>query len=293
VLPNGNVTFVTPMTGAAVQFIPPYSQTVKFDDMLPNAGLSFAPWQNHMFYLSYAEGLSAPRTDNLYAVIRLPDGSVGRPTPESETTKAYDLGWRVNHANTLASLAIYRIDYTNRIVSTFDPDLGFSVDRNVGDVKIQGLEGQIGQRLGQLVTFNLSAAYNDSELLENVPTSATTFLATTGKQLVETPKWTYTARMDINATDDLHVGLQAKRVGDRFGTDLNDEVAPGYTVVDLDAAYSFKIPGFDSAQLQLNVVNLLDEKYFGNISSGVGGTSVAFYSIGAPRTVSAAFRVDF
>ena len=293
VLPNGNVTFVTPMTGAAVQFIPPFSQTVKFDDMLPNAGLSFTPWQNHQFYLSYAEGLSAPRTDNLYAVIRLPDNSIGRPTPESETTKAYDLGWRVNHANTLASLAIYRIDYTNRIVSTFDPDLGFSVDRNVGDVKIQGLEGQIGQRLGQLVTFNLSAAYNDSELLENVPTSATTFLATKGKQLVETPKWTYTARMDINATDDLHVGLQAKRVGDRFGTDLNDEVAPGYTVVDLDASYSFKIPGFDSAQLQLNVVNLLDEEYFGNISSGVGGTSVAFYSIGAPRTVSAAFRVDF
>ena len=26
------------------------------------------------------------------------------------------------------------IDYTDRIVSSFDPDLGFSVDRNVGDV---------------------------------------------------------------------------------------------------------------------------------------------------------------
>jgi len=141
VLPNGNVTFVTPMTGQPVQFIPPYSQTVKFDKVLPNAGLSFTPWQNHQFYLSYAEGLSAPRTDNLYAVISLADGSIGRPTPESETTKAYDLGWRVNHANTLASLAVYRIDYKNRIVSTFDPDLGFSVDRNVGNVKIQGFEG--------------------------------------------------------------------------------------------------------------------------------------------------------
>jgi iron complex outermembrane recepter protein len=291
-LANGNVTFVTPMTGAAVEFIPPYSQKVKFDDLMPNAGLSFTPWENHQLYLSYAEGLSAPRTDNLYAVIRLPDGSIGRPTPESETTKAYDFGWRLNNARTLASLAIYRIDYKNRIVSTFDPDLGFSVDRNVGDVKIQGLEGQIGRRIGELVTFNLSAAYNDSELLQDVPT-ATTPIQTKGNQLVETPKWTFSARMDIKATDNMRFGLQAKKVGDRFGTDLNDEVAPGYTVVDLDGSYSFHLPGFDAAQLQLNVVNLLDEKYLGNISSGVGGTSVAFYSIGAPRTVSAAFRVNF
>jgi len=143
-----------------------------------------------------------------------------------------------------------------------------------------------------MVTLNLSAAYNDSELLQNVPTSTTPIL-TKGKQLVETPKWTFAARMDVEATDNLHFGLQAKKVGDRFGTDLNDEVAPGYTVVDLDGSYGFKLPGFDKAQLRLNVVNLLDEKYFGNISSGTGGSSVAFYSIGAPRTVSAEFHVEF
>ena len=100
--------------------------------------------------------------------------------------------------------------------------------------------------------------------------------------------------MDITATDNLHVGLQAKKVGDRFATDNNDEVAPGYTVVDLDLNYSFKVPGFDNAELQLNVTNLLDEEYFGNISSGTGvGTSVGFYSIGAPRTVVGSIRFNF
>ncbi len=44
-------------------------------------------------------------------------------------------------------MAVYRIDYTNRIVSTFDSTLGFSVDRNVGDVKVDGVDFQIGQRL--------------------------------------------------------------------------------------------------------------------------------------------------
>ncbi len=284
---TGNVIFVNPMTGAAVQFIPPYSETVKFDDIMPNAGLTFRPWDNHSFYLSYAEGLSAPRTDNLYAVVRLPDGSIVRPTPESETTKAYDLGWRLNTGSTMASVALYRIDYTNRIVSTFNADLGYSEDRNVGDAKIQGFDAQIGQRLGSAVSVTASASFNDSELLGSLNPLLD------GKQLVETPEWTYAARVDVEVTDDVNFGLQGKKVGDRFATDNNDEVAKSYTVFDLDFTWGFKVPGFEGAQFQFNVTNLLDEEYFGNISSGTGGTSVGFYSIGAPRTAVASLRFNF
>jgi iron complex outermembrane receptor protein len=191
-------------------------------------------------------------------------------------------------------VALYRIDYTNRIVSSFDPDLGFSVDRNVGDVKIQGLDFQVGQRLGELVSLTASASYNDSELLDDIPTANPAApIPTAGKQLVETPKWTFAARADFQVTENLHAGLQGKKVGDRFGTDLNDEIAPGYTVFDLDLSYSFKLGGDNKAQIQLNVTNLTDEDYFGTISSGTGGTSVGFYSIGAPRTVMGSFRYDF
>jgi len=290
-LANGNVIFQANPMGAA-EYIAPYSQTVKFDDVLPNLGLSWSLTGNEQLYFSYAEGLSAPRTDNLYSVNRLPDGSIGRPTPESETTKAYDLGWRLNSSRTIASVALYRIDYKNRIVSSFDPSAGFSVDRNVGDVKIQGLDFQVGRRLGELVSLTASASYNDSELLENVPTR-TAFLATKGKQLVETPKWTFAARADFQVTENFRAGLQGKKVGDRFGTDLNDEIAPGYTVYDLDMSYSFKLVGDNKAQIQLNVTNITDENYFGTISSGVGAGSVGFYSVGAPRTAMASFRYDF
>jgi iron complex outermembrane receptor protein len=93
--------------------------------------------------------------------------------------------------------------------------------------------------------------------------------------------------------EDLRFALQAKQVGDRFGTDNNDEVAPSYTVVDLDASYSFELPRLKSAQVQLNVINLLDEEYYGNISSGTGGSSVAFYAIGAPRTITATLKFNF
>ncbi|HEY6124681.1 MAG TPA: TonB-dependent receptor, partial [Steroidobacteraceae bacterium] len=288
-LPNGNVTFApAPMGGTPVAFIPPYSETVEFDDLLPNAGLSFRPWDRHQFYLSYAEGLSAPRTDNLYSVVRNPGQTeVTRPTPESEMTKSIDLGWRLNHPTNIASLALYHIDYTNRIVSTFNEALGYSEDRNVGDVKIQGFDAQAGHRFGESLTLTVSASYNDSELEGSLNPLLD------GKQLVETPEWTYSARMDLDVTEDFYVGLQAKKVGDRFATDNNDEIAPGYTVVDIDLNYGFKLWGMERAELQLNVTNLLDEEYFGNISSGTGGTSVGFYSIGAPRTVVASIRFDF
>jgi iron complex outermembrane recepter protein len=288
-LANGNVTFApaAPM-GAAVEFIPPYSETVEFDDILPNAGLTFSPWESHTFYLSYAEGLSAPRTDNLYSVVRdNATGEIVRPTPESEMTKSIDLGWRLNHPSTIASFAVYHIDYTDRIVSTFNADLGYSEDRNVGDVKIQGFDGQVGRRFGDKFTATFSASYNDSELEGSLDPLLN------GKQLVETPEWTYASRLEYSASEDLRFALQGKHVGDRFATDNNDEVAPSYTVVDLDASYTFQIPGLESAQVQLNVINLFDEEYFGNISSGTGGTSVGFYSIGAPRTVTASFKFNF
>ncbi len=330
-LANGNVIFQNPMGTGQIQFISPYSETVEFDDILPNVGLSLTPWDKHMFYLSYAQGLSAPRTDNLYSVRRLADNSVGRPTPESETTKAYDLGWRYNGENILASLAVWKIDYTNRIASSFDPELGFSVDRNVGDVNLEGFEGQVGASLGRLVSVSGSVGYTKSELLEDFPFGLNALgqqqlLLIKGNELVETPNWTYALRMDLDVTENLQVGIEGKKTGDRFSTDANDEVGPAYTVFDFDLSYKFKVPGFESAELQLNVSNLTDEKYFGTISSGAGisplpcfnlttnandscrlstttaggpaagtvsGGGVGFFSIGAPRTALASIKFNF
>jgi iron complex outermembrane receptor protein len=320
-LANGNVIFQTNPMGA-IEFIAPYSETVKFDDVLPNIGFSFSPWDHHQFYLSYAAGLSAPRTDNLYSVRRQLDGTVGRPTPNSETTDSYDLGWRVNTERTMASVALWMIDYTDRIVSSFDPELGFSVDRNVGDVDMEGFEVQLGQRIGSAVQVSASAGYAKTELLENLSFGLNQLgqeqlLPLKGKELVETPEWTYALRADFDVTDNLHFGIQGKQVSERFSTDLNDEVTPAYTVFDLDLSYDFELPGFESAGLQFNVTNLTDEDYYGTISSSTGtnpqclntvtGVTAAcvnsagvvqtggagFFSISAPRTATLSFNLKF
>jgi iron complex outermembrane receptor protein len=297
-LANGNVTFVTPAMGSPVQFISPWSDEVKFDDILPNVGLSFRPWDAHMFYMSYAEGLSAPRTDNLYAVRRQPDGSVGTPTPESETTTAFDLGWRYSGSSTMATVALWKIDYTNRIVSSFDPELGFSVDRNVGDVDMWGAEAQIAQQFGETFSVSASASYTQTELQDNLPYGLTPpapalpppngveqFLMLEGNALVETPELQFSLRADWEPIENLHLGLQGKWVDERFSTDLNDETTPAYTVVDFDGSYSFGLGDDNSLELQVNVTNVLDEEYYSTISSGVGNAPLPCLREGAGDTV--------
>ena len=291
VRPNGNVVFINSAT--AVEYIAPYSETVKFNAVLPNVGLSYAVAEQQLVYVSYAGGLSAPRTDNLYSVRRQPDNSVGRPTPESEKTQSYDLGWRYTGSTLAAQVALWKSDYQNRIASAYDADLGFNVDRNLGDVALQGAELQLGRTPIADLTLNASAAFTSTELLQDTPSSSTTVILTKGKKLVETPDYTFGVRAEYRVLSALRVGLQGKYVGKRYSSDVNDYYAAPYKVFDLDARYALEFSKLKQVELQLNVINLFDEQYFGSISSSTGGTALPFYQLGSPRTAMMSLRVAF
>jgi iron complex outermembrane receptor protein len=110
-------------------------------------------------------------------------------------------------------------------------------------------------------------------------------------------------------TEDLSVGLQAKYVGERFATDVNDEISEAYTVADLDVRYDLTDTfGIRGAYVQVNVSNLFDEDYLGNISTGSNGLAVAqstdprvpdrsgqvrTYSLGSPRTAQITLGMKF
>ena len=295
-LANGNVQFAS--TGGT-QWVPPYETTLKYDAVLPNLGLVWRFSPGHSLYGSYAEGLSAPRTDNLYAPVRAADGSLDFSTIQPETTESFDLGYRFRGAGMIISAAGWYTEFDNRIVSSLDDDpdspfFNLRVDRNVGAVKQWGFDGQIGLELSDTLTFYVSAAYNDSELQDDLRVSATTVLPTAGKKIVETPDWTFGGRVDWQVMPNLNLGLQAKHVGDRFSTDVNDEVFPSYTVADFDARYDLtSAMGIRGAYVQVNVTNIFDELYLGNISTantaGIGRTG----SLGSPRTALVSLGLSF
>ncbi|HWA00318.1 MAG TPA: TonB-dependent receptor [Caulobacterales bacterium] len=262
---NGNGTVQTNEI-----YAPPFKATVKYDDVLPNVGVTWRPAAGHQIYFSYAEGLSDPRTDDLYSGITV--AQLGDVQPE--TTTAYDLGYRYQGGSMLFSATVWYNHFKNRIERSQDPlDPTLFYSRNVGEVDLWGADAAFGFRPMESLFLYAAASYTDSELKNG------------GFQVVDTPDWTFRARAEYELGG-LKLGAQVRYTGERFGNDANTaaEVAPSYTVVDMDARYDFgELFGIKDTYLQLNVINLFDEEYLAQMSSGTG-TGAALYNLGAPQT---------
>ncbi|ESQ94171.1 TonB-dependent receptor [Asticcacaulis benevestitus] len=306
---SGNVTL--PTSGSATQqYIPPISFEKEYKKTLPNLGVSYAFTETQSVYASYAEQISAPRTDNLYKYSRAAaaDSPLVVSVAEPETTKSIDIGYRYQSSTILLSTAFWSTKFKNRLVTTFDPETLLSIERNVGDVDQYGWDGQIGWQATEALSLYGSASYNHAELSNDLQLSPTTFLPTKGKMLVETPEWTYSGRIQWNPISQIQLGLQGKYVGERFTTDVNDEKVDAYTVFDLDATYT--LPFAKATYLQVNVTNLTDEVYLGSLGSGLNAQPIldvdptqvgnqvknavtTFHYRGAPRTTMITLKTKF
>ncbi|MEQ1490782.1 MAG: TonB-dependent receptor [Terricaulis sp.] len=262
----------------------PFRVTVDYSDVLPNVGLVYRPAEGHQIYVAYAETLSAPRTDDLYSGVQ--PGNI-QNSVEPETSRNYDIGYRYNGNDVLFSAGAFYNEFDNFIVRSFDPNTGETFSRNVGAVNRWGGEAQLGLQFNENLSLISTAAYNDSEVQNNLPgTTLGSFFATAGKQVVETPEWTFTNRLEYDGGD-FQIGVQQRFTGDRWRTDVNDLKAPEYTVFDFDANWDI----LENTSLRFNVVNLFDESYIGSISTANTGTPN--YNIGAPRTMWLTVRTEF
>lgn len=309
-LANGNVQFAGSTGANGTQFIAPYEREVEYDDILPNVGASYFLGDSQ-FFASYSESTSLPRTDNLYTVRRDPAATTIAPiqsaSAEPETSQTFEGGYRYNGGNLLGSISYWNTSFKNRIVSSYDQDLGINIDRNVGEVKQHGVDASFAWSPIDMVSAYLTASWNDSEVQDNIQVRSTVGLAdpttafaqTKGKKLAETPEWTFSTRLEFRPIEDLQFGIQAKYMDERFATDTNDLSVPSYTLIDFDARYSLEGFGLENTSIRVNVINVTDEDYIGSIGSQTSvtvnapGNGTAFGNVGAPRTASVSLRVGF
>lgn len=302
--------------GGVNEWFRPYLTTFKYDKVLPNVGLSYEFAENHTLYASYAAGLSAPRTDNLYFVFGSENGAAAAtvrfPGVAPEETQAFDLGYRFQGSWATVSLALWQNSFENYIIRSFDQDLGATVDRNIGSVELQGFDFEVGVRPVEDLMVYASASYNSSEVQDDVAVGTPGgigFLPLKGKTLAETPEWTYAGRVQYTI-ENITLAVQGKYVGDRFATDVNDQISPSYTVFDANAVVDLTDWGLADTELQINGINIFDEEYLGSISSqtnfvtitdanpGLAGNqtingSAPNFNLGAPRAVQVQIRTKF
>jgi iron complex outermembrane receptor protein len=295
---TGSISF-DPVTKAP-NFRFPFSQKFNYDKVLPNAGATYRLTDDQLVYVTYSQGFSAPKTDDLYSSTN----AVVAP----ETSDSYAVGWRYQSGMITTSFSAWDVDYKNRIVQSFDPnDPTLSIDRNIGEVQLYGLDLEAGAHPFEHFSIYASAEIMKSDVKSNEIVAAvggvSFALPTKGKELVLTPDQTFSARAQYDFGW-ASAGLQVKYSGRRYVSDMNDATLPDYTTLNFDARMPITWWGAHDTYLQLNIYNLTNTRYPVRTSSitnaqnvQVGNTTIFgksfFYTYNQPQTLQVTLHSEF
>lgn len=232
----------------------------------PRAGLTFLVTPDWSIYGSWAQSSRNEGDAGL-----LESGLTPKPTRGEQFevgTKALFLDGRAE-----ATLSAYEITKTDAVVG--DP-VDFNLVIQAGEIVVRGIEAELSARPLDPWTVVTSYAYSDSEITEDT----NSFVV--GNRLAGVPdhqaalwtSWTFEG-----ALTGLTIGGGVFHASSQAATTSNNFDLPGYTRVDLNAAYAFD----NGVEVRLNVDNVTDETIF-----ITGGFSQIYPQ--APRTTRLTLR---
>ncbi len=210
------------------------------------------------------------------------------------TSDNYELGLR--YSNKLFSIVpdIFYSDYQNKLFSVYDPTNSQSVPQAVGAERVYGAELELGLNPIDNLRAFASISYNKSQVESNVPSGATTFVASNGKEAPDTAP----ILAKIGATYNLQ-GLEitplARYVDKRYGDVLNTQRVSPYWVEDINFTYKLPTiynPVVTESLISFSILNVLNERYISAITAFDYSTS-GNYQVGAPRAFVGTFTAKF
>lgn len=286
---NGN----TPTDGVVAPLAPdqarPSLSLVTDGGILPQVGA--------VLRLGASEELFANWSENVNQYPYSPQGGVYNADPsvftfleegtDPERASTFDLGIRTDRERLQASLAVYGVDYRNRLIgiSLCPPTVtcasGFG---NVGSVRTFGSEALASVTLAEGLVWFASGSLNVSQLQDDYlanPNNPASLVEVGGSDVVDAPRHILSTSLTMDRSG-LTASVGARNVAKRFFTHSNDLIAkgdglgfvPGYTLVDASIGYqSGPLLGAASAFVRLNVKNVLDETHIATI--GTNGYTVS------------------
>jgi iron complex outermembrane receptor protein len=263
------------------------------DNFQPQFGARWRFNDHEEIFGSYAETMSAFRSgvNGPHSTTQLAFDAV-KDSLEPETSRTFEIGMRSSRDWFDASLALYRVDFENRLLAIAQCAgiVGCAAAfANVGDVETRGAEAVFQLKpMDGLVWYN-SLSWNDSEYASDY-VDGVNVIRTAGKQVVDAPKKLFASEISWQRNG-LSLQLGAKYTDRRYISYLNDSSVPGFWVADAGASYEWtSLSWAKSFKLKLDVTNLFDKDYFSGVGTNgfvVSDPNGLNYTLnaGAPRQV--------
>ncbi len=278
------------------------AQLKSSDGFLPQAGFVYKINPAYEVFGSYSENMGAyvsAATSGPFSSQSQVNVDYVRDHLKPEASKTLEGGLRVRTGSFQGVLALYNVDFSNRILAIAQGSgiVGNApVLSNVGDVKTKGLELAGSYRVTSAWKVYAAYTYNDSKYQSDVvATDGTVQAHTRGKTVVNTPKDLLKTEVAYD-NGALFATLSTDYTGDRWYTYENvGGKVKASTISDLTLGYRLASLG---TTLQLNVTNLTDEKYIstigsnGFVNSDAAGTAQTILT-GAPRQVFVSVKKNF
>ncbi|ENV45398.1 TonB-dependent receptor [Acinetobacter schindleri] len=221
------------------------------------AGVTFKPVENGSIYASYATSANPVGVD-------AGDGSEGIGEAYSnldpEESRTFEVGtkWDLFDDRLNLTAAIFRTEKQNARIQ-----LDSTTYANIGESKVDGFELGLNGNITDKWAASLGYTYLDSEQTDPGPSCTRAGVCTypnaaKGKRLPNVPENSATLWTTYDLTPAFTVGAGAVAMDKVYGNADNTRYVPGYVRYDAMARYNVN----QNVDLQLNVNNLTDQRYF-------------------------------
>ncbi len=264
-----------------------HTERTDSDWFQPQVGLSFNLSDSTQLFANYAENFSAtPRQ-------ALTSGGDTLSSLKPEESKNIDVGIRSEQGIWSGYVALYHIDYENRIVELSDSDpyvVDSTIYQNVGKVTTYGAEISGMLRPAPHWTASTSVTYNRSKFEDNYYNTDGVLREVAGNDVPDQPRMMMSVSGAYNG-DHFFANLEAKYTGARYGDTLNTQRVESNVVANGSFGYKGERGGFlAGGRLQFSIYNIFNESKVGSIAPNE--TYGSYYWL-SPRSYYASLSYDF
>jgi iron complex outermembrane receptor protein len=237
---------------------------------LPQLGLTYALNDSSELFAGYSKNMRAFQSS-----VAGPYGTTAagfnaiRSSLKPETSDTYEGGWRLNSADNQTVIALYNVNFQNRLLS-IQQGAGIvgnpSVLGNVGGARMTGLEVSDSWKFAKGYSWFNGVNFNKNTYTSDYVSNGTTY-KTNGKTIVDSPTqmWKSIVSYDVNS---VFANVGVDYMSKRFYSYSNDASVSGRTLVNGSVGYRFgQYASFSDLTLQLTGSNLTDKRYISTIGS--------------------------